>query len=231
MKKTATIFSLALLFSCGGSKEPNANAEQNEATNKASEMTGGATDAAATEAASNYKKYDIKSGIITYQTKMEMSGMVIKKKSILYFDDYGLKESEEKYNVDAATGKESLSERNFVKDGYHYICSIEQNAGIKNKQRGYGVAALFDMGEAETMKENNFKKQADETVCGKTCSAFSMETPSGKISMCGWNRIVLKTRVDNESMKTETIATNIDENGAIPGDKFEVPNGMKIMEH
>ncbi|MDI1355381.1 MAG: hypothetical protein PSX36_10705 [bacterium] len=230
MKKTATIFSLAALLSCGGSKEPSTTGNQDAAADKAVEMTNGASAAAPVETVSDFKKYDIKSGIVTFETKMEMSGMVIKKKSILYFDDYGIKECEEQYDVDAATGKEVLTDRNFVKDGYHYICSVENKGGIKTKQNGYGVAALFNMSEAESMKENKFKKLPDETVCGKVCNAFSMETPSGKISMCGWNRIVLKTRVENESMKTETVAKTISENATIPGDKFEVPNGVKITE-
>lgn len=176
------------------------------------------------------KKYDIKSGIITFDTKMEMAGMVIKSKKILYFDDYGNKECEEEYGNDPSSGKEIVKSRNFNKDGYHYILSLENNGGIKTKMRGNGVAAKFDVKEASTMKENKFVKLADETVCGKVCNAFSMETPSGKISMYGWNRITLKTLLIGNGMKSESKAIKIQENVSIPTSIFEIPKGMPISE-
>src|SRR5580765_6507469 len=60
--------------------------------------------------AATVKKYDIKSGIITYDTEMEMAGMKIPGKVVLYFDDYGIKECEETYK----SGKLAES---FVSDG------------------------------------------------------------------------------------------------------------------
>jgi len=228
MKKTATILSLVLLFSCNSSK----NEKQDAAKDKAAEMTNGASNVPAPETNSNYKKYDIKSGIITYETKMEMSGMIINTKKILYFDDYGIKESEEEYKTDPETGKETLSARDFVKDGYRYTCSVENKSGAKTKAMGYGVAAPFNMNEAATLKDNQFKKIADETICGKSCNGFSMVTSSGIIKMYGWNRITLKTTLDNSSMemKSETVATKIEENVSIPSDKFEVPKDVVMTD-
>lgn len=47
------------------------------------------------EASTQTKKYDIKSGIITFETTVKMMGMTITKKSIVYFDEYGMKECKE----------------------------------------------------------------------------------------------------------------------------------------
>jgi hypothetical protein len=221
MKKAAGIVSLILLFSC------NNNVKAPEAVG----MTNVASNVPHVEVSAGYKKYDIKSGIVTLQTTMEMSGMNIKTKSILYFDDYGIKECQEEYKTDGS-GKETLTKRDFVKDGFRYICSIENKGGSKTKAMGYGVAAPFNMEEASTMKDNQFKKIADETICGKLCNGFSMLTPSGNIKMYGWSKIALKNVVENPSMKmkTETIATKIEENVSIPADKFEVPKDVKMTE-
>jgi hypothetical protein len=232
MKKTAAVLSLALLFSCNNSgTESNKNAMQDTAKKMASGMTNGASDVTVAEPVASYKKYDIKSGIVTFETSMQMSGMNIKTKNILYFDDYGIKECQEEYKTDAS-GKEMLTKRDFVKEGFRYICSIENKGGSKTKAMGYGVASPFNMDEASTMKDNQFKKIPDETVCSKSCNAFSMVTPSGNIKMYGWNRITLKTVVDNPSMKmkTETVATKVEENASIPAEKFEVPKDVKMVD-
>jgi hypothetical protein len=229
MKKTAALLSLSLLFSCGNSgNKPTQN--QEVATDKAAEMTNGASNNATDGSAAVANKYDIKSGIVTYETKMEAAGMIIKSKKILYFDDYGAKECEEEYKSDAASGKEILKGRNFTKDGFHYIISFENKGGVKTKMRGTGVAAKFDMDEAASMKENKFVKLADETICGKSCNAFSMETPSGKITMSGWNRVTLKTSLAGNGIKSESTATKIEENASIPSDVFEVPKDMAITD-
>lgn len=228
MKKTISILFISLLCSCSNSGK---EATSQEAVNdKAAEMTNGAANSTSSEQALIENKYDIKSGIINFETKMEMAGMVIKSKKILYFDDYGNKECEEEYGDDPASGKEVLKSRSFTKDGYQYILSFENKSGLKSKLRGAGVAAKFDMDEASAMKENKFVKLADETVCGKTCTAFSMETPAGKIKMYGWNRINLKTVLNGASMKSESAATKIQESVTIPADIFEVPKDMPITE-
>jgi len=230
MKNIAVILSLALLASCSsGEKETNG---LDAAKDLAAAVTDGATSAPATETKSDYKKYDIKSGIITFMTTMQIGDMIIKTKKVLYFDDYGIKECEEEYKENPVTKKEELAKRCFVKDGYNYTCSVENNGGIKSKAMGYGVAVLFNMDEAASLKDSKFKKLGDENVCEKPCNAFSMETPSGNITMFGWNRITLKHIVDNSSMKmkTETVAIKVEENAVIPADKFEVPAGVPMTD-
>lgn len=210
MKKTAALFAIALFLLFSNTVKSNI---------------------LATSSFTAYKKYDIKSGIITYESTMQMGGMDIKSKKILYFDDFGIKECEEEYTVDA-TGTETLKKRDFVKDGFRYTCSLDYGNGAKTKARGYGVAAPFNQKEASTMKDNQYKVLPDETICAKKCGTFSMVTPSGNIKMSGWNRVTLKTVVDNESMglKSEIIATKIQENAAIPADKFEVPKGVVMKD-
>ena len=228
MKKITAILSIAILFSCNNSKnESTTNTVNDAAKDKAAEMTDGATNSTAT-APSGYKKYDLKSGIITFETTGSVSGdQLPKTKQILYFDDYGAKESQETYKIDEATGKEILTDRDFEKDGFRYIISFEHKGGSKTKGSGYGIASPFVMSEAASQKA---KGLADETIAGKPCKGFAMVTPSGNITTYGWNKITLKTITDNTEykIKSKTVATKIEENVSIPADKFEVPAGMEM---
>jgi hypothetical protein len=231
MKSITSLLAIGLLISCGGGGNQNTdNADVEMAKGMATGVTGGAVDAMVSAAAAT-KKYDVKSGIVTYDCLMSMSGMNIRTKKVLYFDDYGNQECEETYKVDPS-GKESLSDRNFVKDGFRYSCSVEYGGGAKTKAMGTGVAARFNVDEASTMKDNKFAKLGDENVCGKTCNGFSMETGSGKISMHGWSGIALKTVLDNAAagMKSESKAVKFEENAAVPADVFSVPAGVKMTE-
>ena len=212
MKKTVAIISLTVLFSFDNSRsESNKNGLQDVAL-------------------SGQKKYDLKSGIITFETKGSVGDdHTPTTKQVLYFDDYGAKECQEKFKIDEATGKEILTDRDFELDGFRYIISFEEKTGMKTKGSGHGVASPFVMSEAATQKA---KGLADETIAGKVCKGFSMVTPSGNIAMYGWNKITLKTITDNTEykIKSETVATKIEENVSIPTDKFQVPKDVKMTD-
>ena len=230
MKHLIAILPLVFLFSCSNSNKESANNPSVDAAkDQASALTNGATSAAAP--ASTAKKYESKSGIVTYETTVSVSGMTIKSKQILYFDDYGVKECQEEYKME--NGAYVLDKMDFVKDGFRYIISPSQKTGVKTKAQGTGVAAKFDMDEATTLKDSQFKKIGDETVCGKLCNGFSMVTPSGNIKMYGWNKVTLKTITDSPEMKmsTTTIATKVEENVAIPAGKFEIPTDVKLTDY
>lgn len=230
MKKTATLLLAVILFACNNNETAKTSEEQQSAAkDKAAEMTNGATNSTAT-APSGHKKYDLKSGIITFETKGSMgSDPIPKTKQVLYFDDYGAKECQEIYKIDEATGKETLTDRDFEKDGFRYIISYENKGGIKTTGSGYGIVSPFVMSKAKTQ---NAKELSDETIAGKLCKGFSMNSPSGNITMYGWNKITLKTITDNAQykMKSETVATKIEENVSIPADKFEVPKDVKMTD-
>src|SRR5687768_4624980 len=109
MKNLFYILSAAIFWSCNGGKN-DAASNANEAAATASGMSDGATESQ--EVATGTNKYDLKSGIITFETVMSLDGSDIRSKKVLYFDDYGRKECEETYRPDAS-GKEALVERNF----------------------------------------------------------------------------------------------------------------------
>jgi hypothetical protein len=230
MKQAFYIIITLIVWSCGGGKNNDSATANDAVATKASEMTDGASDQEAP--ASTAKKYDIKSGIVTYNTVMRIGDMELLSKKVVYFDDYGVKECQEIYKADGAGGKEVLTERSFVKDGFRYHCSVENKGGAKSKAMGTGVAVQFNMQEASTMTKYQFKKLDDETVCGKACNGFSMVTPSGVIKMYGWNKVTLKSRTENAEMKmaSEDVAVKFEENVPIPPEVFEVPQGVAMTD-
>jgi hypothetical protein len=52
---------------------------------------------AKTVAQTSLNKYDIKSGIISYESIMKMGDFELNDKVVVYFDDYGMKECKETY--------------------------------------------------------------------------------------------------------------------------------------
>jgi hypothetical protein len=227
MKKALIYLPVILMLSCnsGNDEDKNDGTMKDTANDVASSQpVNAATD-------KGYKKYEIKSGIVFYEVNMEVAGMSVKSARKLYFDDFGLTECEEEYKKNEATGKDELDTRTFVKDGMRYSYSPSYKNGSTSKALGYGVAAIFNMDEARTLKENNFRELPGETVCGKQCQSFSIETGSGKLIMSGWKGIALKTVLDNPSsgMKSVTQAVRIQENAAIPAEIFTVPDDIKLV--
>jgi hypothetical protein len=177
-------------------------------------------------AAANFKKYDIKSGIVTYDVVMSMGSMEIKSKQIVYFDEYGLVECQEEFSGGGEGGME-INTVNFVKDGIRYSYSPSNRRGMKSKAMGSGVAARFDAMDmsAAQKTEYHFKELGSETICGRPCDGVFLSTSAGDTKTFGWNHIMLRIDVENAKMsiRTSTVAVKVEENVAIPAEKFTVP--------
>lgn len=211
----STIFLAALFFaSCGnqGSKnssetvDPNAN-------------TGNAT-APAESAVTTVKKYGIKSAIVTF----ESDGMGIKQKIVLYFDDFGAKETEEKYdlenNLSASTICDGTNRYTLV-----YKDKTFQNDGACSR----GIAYKFDWDEV-SKADPKYKPQklANITIAGKDCESFSLETSGNTIIYAGWNNICFLIDQNTQYGKITYKAISFDENAVISSDKFKVPGDFQI---
>ena len=173
------------------------------------------------------KKYDIKSGILTFETTMKMSGMEIKTKSIVYFDDYGTKECKETYDDDG-TVKEW-----FLCDGSDlYAVFFEKKEAYKRGKAysGRGTEMRFDWNaiSEKDKKSGKYKKASNVTVAGKNCETFELDDESGKTRFGGWNHITLFVDQTSGDMKTMTKAVKIEENAKVPAEKFKIPAGFAL---
>jgi hypothetical protein len=173
------------------------------------------------------KKYDIKSGIVTFKTTVKMARMEIKTKSIVYFDDYGLKECKETYDANGKVKEWFLSDG---KDLYGVYFELKE--AYKRGKAYSGTEMPFNWnGVSEKDKQSGkFKKAANVTVAGKNCESFVLSDENGKTTFAGWNHITLLTDLDQTArdMKSITKAVKIEENAKVPAEKFKIPAGFAL---
>lgn len=177
-----------------------------------------------TEAPASAKKYQIKSGTVTFENTVTSSGMVIKQKSVVYFDDYGIKERKDTYDDEG-----SLTE-SFFSDGNNlYTLIHEDKIAFEVGQAYRGTELKFDWDEISAEDKNNGKatKGTNETVAGKDCEVFYHETDLGKAKFAGWNNICLLTEVAGSFGQTINRAVEIKE-GSVGADMFVVPAGYSL---
>src|SRR5690606_677013 len=67
------------------------------------------------------RTYQVKSATITFENTVTASGMVIKQKSVVYFDDYGTKERKDTYD------EEGRLTESFLSDGSHLYTIIHED--------------------------------------------------------------------------------------------------------
>ena len=182
--------------------------------------------------ASHARKYGIKSGIITFSVETNL----VPEKQIkkVYFDDFGARETSEKYRND------KLVEKLINKaDGYVYLLAVDRNSGIRSKHAmATGTEMKFDLSDGswsdDMKKQYNFARFPNENICGKDCEIFTTEYEKMKARYAGWNGILLmietSSPVGNTNMTTKSVATRIEENAVIPESVWEVPAGISIIE-
>jgi hypothetical protein len=178
-------------------------------------------------AQTTFKKYDIKSGIVTFETNMKMGSMEMKTKSVVYFDDYGMKECKETYfNDKVATS--------YFSDGKNLYLVDHKNRTVTNRGTAYrGTELRVEWTEFGTQKdrdEGKIKKAPGMKVAGKVCEVFVSDDGKGGVTRyAGWNKILLYLDVQSSSMRTTMQAQKVEENAKVPPEKFVLPAGYKMQ--
>lgn len=172
------------------------------------------------------KKYDIKSGIISYDHNMKVMGMEMKKKIVVYFDDYGMKECKETY------GGNKLEDA-FLSDGKElYSINPSKKKAFKRGPSYRGTELRVEWSELGSQKDRDsgkVKKMPDMTIAGKKCEVFQTNDGKGSITQFGgWNKIMMLLDVKQKSVTSVQKAVKVEENAKIPADKFSVPAGYII---
>jgi len=171
-----------------------------------------------------WKKYDLKSGILTFVETTAMGSIQHRKKVVVYFDDYGTKECKDTYEGGRIT-------ETFMSDGriLYTIVHAEKtayNRGSANR----GTELRFDWEEVSSRdkREGTARKLPNITVAGKNCESFERISSSEKTVFAGWNHICLMTELNAPKMRRDSKALSIEENVSIPAEKFKVPRGYAI---
>jgi hypothetical protein len=172
------------------------------------------------------KKYDVKSGIITYET-VTMEGRVkIAGRIVLYFDQYGRQECKDTY-VNGMLKESVLCDGRTVYTLWH-----EQRIVFKRGPANRGTEVRFDW-EAMPVSEKaegHIKKLPPVTIAGKVCEAFERITPGGVIKYAGANHILLDCERNLNGENWVMRAVSVDETSSVPPSKFVPPAGYVERE-
>jgi len=200
------------LFGCGTQKEEPAVQSENQS---------GTAQAAAQY---QFKKYDIKSGIVQFECADPMGAH----NEVLYFDEYGTKERLEKYD-----DKGAIKEINFSDGKQSYsLKEKDKIAFITNKYSSRGTEMRFDKDEwnADNKAKYEYKDLPDMQLAGKNCQVYVINSGYGITTFAGWGHINLyhyqETTMGNITRK----AVSMEENVQVPAEKFMVPDGFEVKE-
>ena len=161
------------------------------------------------------KKYPIKSATIHFESHMKAGSIEMVQKSIVYFDDYGMKERKDTYDEDG-----SLKESFFSNGKTLYTLIHKDKSAFKAGNAFRGTEMKFDWEEisAADKESGKAKKGDNENILGKDCEVYYYEGSK----FAGWKNISLLTEVQAGNIRNKTIATEIQE-GPVPSDLFQVP--------
>lgn len=178
-------------------------------------------------AQTTFKKYDIKAGIVTFVNDMKMGTMEIKDTTMVYFDDFGMKECKDTYH----NGKVVNS---YFSDGKNLYLVINDQKTVTNRGSAYRGTELrvewTELGTEKDRESGKIKKAPAMKVAGKTCEVFVSDDGNGTVTTCGgWNKVLLYLDVRSKSMTTTLQAVKVEEKAKIPPEKFAVPAGYKMQ--
>jgi len=168
------------------------------------------------------KKYDVKSGIVTYNQHQEKGYGVDDTKIVVYFDNYGIIESKEEYVNDV------LKKRVYTNSDYVYDVSYSDKSVTKSLQKyahyTTGVAEYYSNTVQQTIL-------SDTTIAGKTCKYSSAKLTDLSTKQAGYSGILFYyfEKITDVPAKTTTV-TKYEEGVAMPASAFTYPSEFTVTE-
>jgi hypothetical protein len=172
------------------------------------------------------KKYDIKSGIITYETTTLDGRVQVAGRIVLYFDQYGCQECKDTY-VNGMLKESVLCDGKTVYTLWH-----DQRIVFKRGPASRGTEVRFDWDALPSGEKaaGHIKRLPPLTMAGKVCEAFERITPEGVITCAGANHILLYCERNLKGETSVMRAVAVDETKSVPAWKFVPPPGYVEKE-
>jgi hypothetical protein len=174
-----------------------------------------------------FKKYEIKSGIVTYETIMKMGTLELKSKSVVSFDDYGMKECRETYS------NNKLTESYFSDGSDMYAVKHNQKKAYRQGPAYRGTELRVEWTEFGTEKDRQsgvIKKIPARRFAGKDCEMFESNDGKGTVTQYGgWNKILMYLHVKSKNVESIQSAIKLEENAKVTADKFAIPKGYSVQ--
>jgi len=203
VKKTSVlaVMAVCLMSACSSEKSETSNAD------------------AATEAADYVtpvsRKYDVKSGVIHFET----SGLGMSGKKIVYFDDYGSKERVETYDEAG-----NMDIYNFSDGKTRYWVNLsDKTVHIADQNGSLGWEMKFPEW-SEVDGRDGFKKLPNMEVAGKDCAA--MQYGDNNV-FAGWKGLTL---YHGQKPNLEIKAVKLELDKAVDPALFKTPDGYEVKE-
>lgn len=176
--------------------------------------------------AAQARKYDMKSGVVTFETVVTMGKTEVKRKSVVTFDDWGTREKRDSYA--GATLEET-----FLCDGKNQITIMPARKEVYVVgQCSRGTELRFDWGEISDLdkKQGKARMLPPMTVAGKRCQAFEIKDARSTSRFAGFRKVTLYTEVASAGTRTVVRAVKFEENAPIPADALQVPAGYSTKK-
>ena len=221
MKRTVLVSLCGLLFillaACSGKKQDQSSSSQ---------TTPAVQNAPAPTAAAQFKKYDIKSGIATFERVMSAGTMKLTNKVVVTFDDYGNKECKDEYVGDV------LKTSNFTDGVKLYVTMYDKKTTFRRGDafRGTEYRIAWDEISDADKKSGVAKQVSGLQIAGKNCDGYVVTHDKDKTTYAGWGHVCLL--LDSETGTTHMIqkAVKFEENPVIDPSKFAAPAGFEIKD-
>ncbi|HUI65207.1 MAG TPA: hypothetical protein VL126_10225 [Bacteroidota bacterium] len=166
-----------------------------------------------------WKKYDVKAGIITYETVTMEARVPVSGKVIVYFDRYGSMECKETY-VGGILKESTICDGRML---YHVV--HDQRTVFKLGPASKGTEVRFDSDTAVALdrSEGRIKMLPSTTIAGKLCQAYEQSGPQGKTKYAGWDHILFRLDREVPDNLYSLRAVSFVETNQVPESKFVPP--------
>lgn len=208
-------FVLGIFISCSDS---NSKTSENAVEDNSTEIAAGG-------------RYDLKSGIVT--SKNTSSMMTGDMTTILYFDDHGKKSATESINKISVMGQNiETHTKTIVIDDMMYSWEVGAKTGTKMKLDMTANAEQMDYKNLskEMMEQFKMNKIGSETVMGKKCDVFEMNSQGLQGKYYIWDNIAMKSETNIGGMNMVVEVTDLKENPSIPASTFAIPSDVTFTD-
>ncbi|MEO6134525.1 MAG: hypothetical protein ABIP35_05195 [Ginsengibacter sp.] len=164
------------------------------------------------------RKYQVKSGVITYDTQLKTISVNLSYITIVYFDDYGSKERRDTY-------EDGQLKESFICNGISlYQVSHQKKTAWKTGVAIHGTEPRFSIANLpkEDIKSGKIVMMPGELIAGKDCEIYRVNTGVATATYGGWKNISMLSEVKSPGGTSLMKAVNIE---TIPVDdvKFRLP--------
>ena len=154
----------------------------------------------------------------------KMAGFDMKKKVVVSFDDYGMKECRETYQGD------KIREVYFSDGKDLYSLNPAKKTAFKRGKASRGTEVTVDWNDvsSDDKRSGKSKQLPNMTIAGKTCESFVSNLQGSSTTYASWNHILMMIDMKSKEMSMLKKAVTVDEKAAVSADKFKVPAGYTI---